>query len=425
MAMTDLGIVRRSLLGRWFATATTVVTVGVAVGLLLVLIALRSAGEQAFARGTGNTHILVSADSSPLNSVLNAVFYMGTPARAVNLSRFDALSKDPRVAWAIPVVQGDSYKGFPTLATTNDFFTKFEPVSGTPWAFAQGSGFKKTFDVVLGAEAASGTGLKIGDELHVSHGTPDPDDKAGHEHEEFHYTVAGILAPTATSHDRAVFITTDSTWLVHAHDLRKAAKNPLEPALENLTDNERKVTGLYIRVRGRGNTDTPATLPQLYEELRKDGALTVAQPAKQVEALFKVVSGVDRIIFALAAAVLVSTAITIMLVLYQAMELRRRQVAVLRVLGASRGRVFMLALTEAAVIGLAASVLGVALAFFGSYAVVFAVHERMGLTITPSLDARWMFAVAAGTTVLACLAGVVPAAAAYRTDVLRNLRPIG
>lgn len=425
MAMTDLAIVRRSLLSRWFATATTILTVGVAVGLLLVLIALRSAGEQAFARGTGNTHILVSADSSPLNSVLNAVFYMGTPARAVPLSRFDALSKDPRVAWAIPVVQGDSYKGFPTLATTNDFFTKFEPVAGEPWVFAQGDGFKKTFDVVLGAEAAQGTGLKVGSELHVTHGTPGPDDHSGHEHDDFHYHVAGILAPTATAHDRAVFITTDSTWIIHAHDRREAAKDPLGVTLENLRDNERLITGLYIRIRGRNNSDTPPTLPQIYEELRKDGTITVAQPAKQVEALFKVVSGVDRIIFALAAAVLFSSAVTIMLVLYQAMELRRRQVAVLRVLGASRLRVFMLALTEAAVIGMAASVLGIALAFIGVHVVVFGVHQSIGLTITPSLDARWIFSVAAGTVVLACLAGVVPAASAYRTDVLRNLRPIG
>jgi putative ABC transport system permease protein len=93
--------------------------------------------------------------------------------------------------------------------------------------------------------------------------------------------------------------------------------------------------------------------------------------------------------------------------------------------GASRGRVFMLALTEAAVIGVAAAALGIALAFIGAYVVAWGVYQSIGLTITPSLDARSIVAVAAATVVLACLAGVVPAASAYRTDVLRNLRPIG
>lgn len=424
MAMTDLTIVGRSLAGRWFATATTIATVGIAVGLLLVLIALRSAGEQAFARGTGNMHLLVSADSSPLNSVLNSVFYMGKPSAAKPLASFNALRADPRVSWSIPVVHGDSYKGYPTLATTNDFFTSFEPAQRDPWRFVQGTAFKGTFDVVLGSEAAAGTRLKLGDHIHLSHGASGEGEHA-HEHGEFDFHIVGILAPSATAHDRAVMITTEATWLVHAHDLRLAAKNPVEPTVENLRDDEKPITGLFIRVKGRANTDAPPALQELYSELRRDGTITVAQPGAQITSLFRVVGGIDRIIFALAAAVLVSTAVTIMLVLYQAMELRRRQVAVLRVLGASRMRIFMLALTEAAVIGIAASALGVAIAFIGAYGVAAAVHQQIGLAIAPQLDARWVLSIVAGTTALACLAGMVPAASAYRTDVLRNLRPVG
>ncbi|MBY0307963.1 MAG: ABC transporter permease [Phycisphaerales bacterium] len=426
MAMTDLSIVRRSLLsgGRWFATATTVLTVGIAVGLLLVLLSLRSAGEQAFSRGTGNMHLLVSRDTSPLNSVLNAVFYMGVPARAEEVGRFDPLRRDPRVAWAVPVLQGDSFKGHPTLATTPEFFTSFQPAPEGPWRFAQGGLPGGTFDVVLGGRAAAETGLRVGDTLHITHGTPGRGGgERGHEHEEFTFEVVGVLEPTATAHDNAVFTTLESAWLIHAHERRGKGGDGEEPTVANLRPDEKLVTGLYVRVRGRG--DTAATLPQLYEELRKDGTITVAQPGQQVTGLFKVVSGIDRIVFALAAAVLVSSAVTVMLVLYQAMELRRRQVAVLRVLGASRGRVFMLVLTEAAVIGVAASVLGCVLALTGSQGVAAAVRGRFGLTVTPSLDARWVVSVAAGTVLLACLAGVVSAAAAYRTDVLRHLRPIG
>ena len=425
MAMTDLTIVRRSLAGRWFATVTTVFTVGIAVGLLLVLVAMRSAGEQAFARGTGNMHLIVSADSSPLNSVLNTVFYAGAPSRSIPFARYESLRSDPRIEWALPVVQGDSYKGFPTVATDPSYFEKFKPAQETAWSFAAGGPFSTQQQIVLGADVAAKTRLRIGDTITVKHGT---DDHAGHDHGDFPFTVVGILHRTSTSHDRAIFMNLDSAWLIHAHDLREDAVKKgrpfVEPTAANLTADEKPVTGVYIRLRSRPGSDTPPTLATVFDELRRDTAITVAQPAVQIRGLFQVVSGIDRIIFALALAVLVSTAVTIMLVLYQAMELRRRQVAVLRVLGASRPRVFMLALTEAAVIGLAASILGIALAYIGAHFVAFALHRQLGLTITPSLDPRWIFSIAAGATALACLAGIVPAAAAYRTDVLKNLRPL-
>jgi putative ABC transport system permease protein len=399
-----------------------VLTVGVAVGLLLVLIALRSAGEQVFARGTGNIHLIVSADSSPLNSVLNTVFYAGAPARKISLTRLDTLRADPRIDWALPVVQGDNYKGFPTVASEPEYFQKFRPAPDATWTFAQGRPFAAQQELVLGAEAAAKSRLKLGDKVVVTHGT---DPNGTDVHTDFPFTVVGVLAPTGTAHDRAVFMNLVSVWLMHAHDLREEAGDKEEPTAANLRLDEKPLTGIYLHLRSRAGSETPPTLPQVFEELRKDTSITVAQPADQVKKLFTIVSGVDKIIFALAAAVLFSTAITIMLVLYQAMQLRRRQVAVLRVLGASRGRVFMLALTEAAVIGVAASLLGVALAFAGSYVVAAGIHSQLGLTVTPSLDARWLVSIGAGTVLLACVAGLVPAATAYRTDVLRNLRPIG
>lgn len=424
MAMTDFNIVTRSLTGRWFATATTILTVGVAVGLLLVLASMRNAGEQAFARGTGNMHLLVSADSSPLNSVLNTVFYAGAPGRKLPYARYETLRADPRVDWALPVVQGDNYKGFPTVATIPEYFTRFYPADNTPWTFATGECFSTQQEIVLGSEAAAKTGLKVGDKITVTHGT-EAHGEHGHDHDAFPFTVVGILAPTATAHDRAIFMNLTSAWLIHAEDLREKAGNKEEPTEANLTPDEKPLTGLYINLRTRPGSTTPPTLAALFNELRADTSITVAQPADQVRKLFEVVSGIDRIIFALAAAVLFSSAITIMLVLYQAMELRRRQVAILRVLGASRGRVFMLVLTEAAVIGVAASVLGVFLAYIGAHAVAYAVFHTLGLTITPSLDPRLVASIVSGAIALACLAGIVPAAVAYRTDVLRNLRPIG
>src|SRR5258705_6770351 len=138
--MTDFPIIRRSLIARLFSTVTTIVSVAVAVALMLVLLSMKDSGQRAFERGSGNMHLLVSRDASPLDSVLNGVFYARAPAKPILWPEYERLLKMPIASlggaplsevleYAIPIQQGDSYRGFPTLATTPDFFTRFRPAA--------------------------------------------------------------------------------------------------------------------------------------------------------------------------------------------------------------------------------------------------------------------------------------------------------
>lgn len=433
--MTDLSIIRRSLTSRLFSSTTTIITVAVAVALMLVLLSMRDAGRRALERGSGNMHLLVSADTSPLTSVLNAVFYAKAPARAMPYDRATALADNPLVEWALPVAQGDNYKGYPTLAVEPSFFEKFEPIAGGD---AQGSGkFRlaagkfpapgEHFAVVLGASAARGTGLQIGDTLVVTHGTSTAE--AGHVHDDHPFKVIGILQPTGTAHDRAVFISLMSTWILHADDFRASRGDKEEPTPDNLRAGEKLITGIYTRARGRASSggavggNAPATLPQLFSELRKDPTITVASPSQQIDQLFVIVGNIDKLFLAVAAVVMLSSAVTIMLVMHTAMEARKKQIAVLRVLGASKGRVFSLALTEAAILGLLGAAFGVLLAVGGVILTAGAVRKQLGLVIEPRVEITWAIVLLAAAVLLACLAGLIPAWRAYRTNVLANLRP--
>ncbi|MCP9874827.1 ABC transporter permease [Synechococcus sp. Cruz CV-v-12] len=418
--MTDFSIIRRSLTSRLFSTASTVLTVAVAVALMLVLLSMRDAGRRSLERGSGNMHLLVSADTSPLTSVLNAVFYARAPARALPLTRATELGKNPMVEWALPVAQGDNYKGYPTLAVPREFFGRFEPVAGQPFKLAAGKFPADDFDIVLGAAAARGSGLAIGDKVVVTHGTGS---EGGHEHDEHPYVVSAVLAPTGTAHDRAVFISLVSTWIMHADDFRKKRGDPEEPTAANLRESEKLITGIYVRGKGRAGSDTPATLPQLFSELRSDPTLTVASPSQQIDQLFKIIGNIDKLFIAIAGVVLLSSAVTIMLVMHNTMELRKRQIAVLRVLGASRGRVFSLVLTESAILGLLGAGLGVALAAGGAVATAAAVRGQLGLVIEPRIEVLWAVVLVGASVGLACLAGLLPAVRAYRTNVLASLRP--
>jgi putative ABC transport system permease protein len=443
MALTDFTIIRKSMTSRMFSTVTTALTVGIAVGLMLVLLSMRDAGSRAFERGSGNMHLLVSRDSSPLESVLNGVFYVNPPRASMPWAKLEELERRFPLEYAVPVQQGDSYRGFPTLATTPEFFAYFRPATDTGWKLASGQYFEKEWQVVLGSAAAAETRLRLHDKIVMTHGSGGSrEGKGGHVHNQFKFEVVGILEPTGTAHDRALFINLNSSWVLHAFDRIEAEERKKKGGgeaedhdhdhdhdaapigTEALTDADRQITGIYMRVAGRPGKDATAALPGVFEMIRKDG-LTVAAPSDQIRRLFVIVGNINQIILAMAGAVMVSSGIAIMVALYNSMEQRRRQIAVLRVLGCSRPRIFGLVVTESAILGILGAACGFVLSLIAGVIVATVMRERLGLIIQPVYSPDWVVGVLIGAVILAAVAGIVPAVMAYRTPVVKNLKPIG
>ncbi|RMH26210.1 MAG: ABC transporter permease [Planctomycetota bacterium] len=419
MALTDWNIVSRSMTGRLFSTAVTVLSVGVAVALMTLLLSMKASGRAAFERGTGNAQMLISREPSALTSVLNSMFYADAPGGPIPWADFEQLRDSYPFAWAIPTQLGDSYRGLPVMATTTEFFTAFQPAAGESFRVAEGRLFEKPFEIVLGAEAAERTNLTVGSVINLSHGAPRQ--PGTHVHNEFDYEVVGILGFTGSPHDRALFTDLESSWTLHAHDRRvDQLGDGVKTTPADIQESDKLITGIYASLGPR-----TAALTQVLSELRRDPDWTVAQPADTIRGLFSIVSSVDQILVAMAAAVLVSSGVSIMLALYNSMEQRRRQVAVLRVLGASRWRVFNLVLTESAAIGLMGGAAGVLGGIVFGTVVSGILEARLGLVVRPSLPVDGYLAMVLGTIVLAMLAGVAPAVLAYRTPVVRHLRPIG
>ena len=424
--LTDWQIVVRSLRARPLSTWVTVGMVATSVALLLVLLGMRSSARSAFDRGSGNMHLLVSSDPSPLVAVLNGIFYANAPANPISWSKYQQIRGGFPYQWAIPTQQGDSYRGFPTMATTADFLLKFEPVAGEPWRFASGRAFERPFEIVLGSAAARGTGLRLGQQVFLTHGSGSSREgggHAGHVHTEYPFTVVGILEPTGSAHDRALVIDLESSWILHAFDRRERAGIHEKTTAADLTDEDRMVTGILLRLPTRAGSDASAAMQQQFDALRRDTSIVVAQPAQQIERLFEIVGNVDGLFLGMAAVVLVSSAVGVMLALYNSMAARSRQIAVLRVLGASRGRVFGLVLTESLLISMAGAAAGVVLAYLGGMAASAWLKASIGLVIDPALDLRGTVIVAGGTVALGAVAGILPAWRAYQVPVADSLRP--
>jgi putative ABC transport system permease protein len=193
----------------------------------------------------------------------------------------------------------------------------------------------------------------------------------------------------------------------------------------DLEEQDRVVTGILLRLPSREARSAPPALVSQYDRLRRDPSITAAIPANEVERLFGIVASLDVLFIAMAAATLVSSAVAILLSMLNSMGERRRQVAILRVLGASRARIFWLVLTESTLVGLVGAVAGVAICIVVLFAATQWMLGAHGIVIAPELDSRSAVLVAMGTTVLAAIAGIVPSVLAYRTSVARNLRPLG
>lgn len=438
MHVDDTTIIRRSITGRSFSSAVTAITVAVGVALVLILLSMRSAGERAFQRGTGNMHMLITQDAGELASVLNSIFYASAPNASIPRERFDALTAEYPFAFAIPTTLGDSYRGSPVVGTTPDYFTEFRPAPSQSWSLKTGAAFPKgtdaegdeLFQAVVGADASTLHGLRVGDRITITHGLSRNDPNA-HEHDEFTFTVVGILNPSATPHDRAIFIPIAASWVVHAQDRLYVEIGPEAPIAtpDDLQPIDTQITGVYARVLTRGGTNDSAGLTggalQVYEAIRRGREFTIAYPPYEVAGLFNIVGNINAILVGLALAVLVSSGVTLMLAMYNTMEQRRRQIAVLRVLGCTRARVFALVITEAAVLGFLGALLGVAVSFIGVRVVAAALQQATGVVVRPDLALRWTMLTILITVVLASIAGLIPALTAYRTSVVRNLRPIG
>ena len=426
--LTDGQVVLRSMRARPLSTWVTVAMVATGVGLLLVLLGMRSSARTAFDRGSGNVHLLVSSDPSPLVAVLNGIFYANAPSNPISWAKYQQIRGGFPYQWAIPTQQGDNYRGFPTMATTPEFLSKFEPVAGEPWRFAAGRAFEKPFEIVLGAAAAKGSGLRLGQQVFLTHGSGasregGDDPHAGHVHTEYPFTVVGILEPTGSAHDRALVIDLESSWILHAFDRRERAGIHEKTTAADLTDEDRMVTGILLRLPTRAGSDASAAMQQQFDTLRRDTSIVVAQPAQQIQRLFEIVGNVDGLFLGMAAVVLVSSAVGVMLALYNSMAARSRQIAVLRVLGASQGRVFGLVLTESLLISMAGAAAGVALAVVGGMAASAWLKASIGLVIDPTLDLRGTVIVVGGTVALGALAGILPAWRAYQVPVADSLRP--
>ena len=299
----------------------------VGVALVCAVLALRHESERALSRDAGLYDLVAGGKGSPLQLVLSSVYHIDSPTGNLPYADFELFQRDPRILWSAPVGLGDNYAGYRIVGTETQFFDLPDRQGKPFFQFAQGRRFEERFEVVLGSQVAQSTRLEIGDTFFGTHGLVEV--PGAEVHRDFPYRVCGILAPTGTAQDRAIFGTLASVWEIHETEDRLHSAIQGSALLEGRQ--ERETTAILIRLK------TPGLRLWMADEIRKgtDGIATV--PINEILRFQRGIIGpAQKALLAVASAVVGVACLTVLITLHQAAERRRRDIAILRSLGANR-----------------------------------------------------------------------------------------
>jgi putative ABC transport system permease protein len=414
-----LFLAARSAWNRRLTLGLTLVAVALSVTLLLGVVRIRQEARDSFAQSVSGTDLVVGARTSPVQLMLYAVFRLGEATNNMRWQSYQVLASHPEVAWSIPLSLGDSHRGFPVLGTSTAYFEHFHYGSSQALAFSSGKPFADVFDAVLGAEVAEHLGYHLGDHITLSHGMSG---EGLAEHGDKPFAVVGILAPTGTPVDRTVHISLEAMEAIHL-DWQGGAPMPgfTIPAEYvrkfDLTPTE--ITAALVGLKSRA----AVFKMQRYINDSMPEPLLGVLPGVALNQLWQVVGIAERTLLAVSAMVVVVGLSGLIAVILASLGERRRELAILRSVGAKPSDVFLLLTAEGLFVTVLGALLGVLLLTVLTALLGPSAQSHFGLVIEPKwVSAEEIMLLAAVVGVGLC-ASLVPGYRAYKLSLADGLTP--
>jgi putative ABC transport system permease protein len=418
-----LALVLCNAFSRRGTLALVVLCVALSTFLLLGVERLRSDVRENFAQSVSGTDLIVGARTGSMQLLLYAVFRVGGATNNVRTESLEQIAKHRAVAWMVPLSLGDSHRGFAVLATTTGYFEHFRYGDRQPLALAEGRAFSGDpaglYEVVLGAEVADRLGYRLGERLTLSHGGGEIQ---GNDHADKPFTVVGILQRTGTPVDRTLHISLQAMQAIHidwaagvplpgqrisAEDARQA---DLEP---------KQVTAALLGLKNR------AAVFAVQREVADFEAepLMAVLPGVALDELWAVVGAGERALLAMSAMVAVVSLAGLVAVVLAGLNERRRELAVLRAVGAAPRHVLAMLAIEGAAVTLLGVLLGAAAVALAVLAAAPWLQAQYGIVLRLAAPTAGQWVLLAAVLAAGFLASLVPGWRAYRLSLADGLSP--
>jgi putative ABC transport system permease protein len=403
----------QSLRNRSLTAVLTVLGIAVSVLLLLGVEKVRTGARQSFADTISGTDLIVGARSGSLQLLLYSVFRIGNATNNVTWQSYQDIARQPDVDWIVPLSLGDSHRGFRVLGTTTDYFTRYKYRRGHGLAFAAGKPFSDLFDVVIGADVADTLGYKVGDRIVVAHGLGSV---SFVEHEDKPFHVSGILAKTGTPVDKTLHVSLEAIEAIHvdwqsgmpapgqgvsADDVRKMQLQP------------KAVTAAFVGLKSKLATFRMQRAINDYSQ----EPLSAIIPGAALQELWGLVSTAETALSVISAMVVATALLGMVTTILTSLNERRREMAILRSVGARPTTILGLLVVEGTLLTLTGVILGTLLLYIALYALRPVIDRAYGLDIGIGPPASSDLMILGAVVLAGIVASIIPALRAYRLSV--------
>ena len=426
----------KSFRNRKFSVGLAITSITLSVALLLGVEILRNEAKRSFASTVSGTDLIVGARSGSVNLLLYSVFRIGNPTNNIDWHSYEEIRDLPGVKWSIPLSMGDTHKGFRVIGTDQNYIEHYRYARDRHLSLSRGNWFEHEDETVLGAEVAAKLGYQLGDKIVVAHGAGD---ESFIKHNDQPFRVVGVLAATGTPVDRSVHVSLagfdhmHEAWQQggdeHGHDplaaLTKGADQGAEEAHDEHEEHEENAEhgdeySISAFMLGLESRAAAIGLQRRINQF-EDEPLSAILPGVALLELWEIVGLVENTLLAISVFVVIVGIFSMLIILTTSINERRREMAILRAMGARPGHVFSLILGEAIFITLTGIVLGIMLVFsmiaFGQGWIASEFGLYIGLKLF-SLNQVYIVLLVA---LFGCLIGLVPGIRMYRYSLIDGM----
>jgi putative ABC transport system permease protein len=442
--MSILQLAWRNIIKNPLNLLMSIILFGLGVGLISFLLLFNHQLKDKFDKNLAEIDLVVGAKGSPLQMILCNMYHVDNPTGNIPIKNAALLLKDlhPLIKKAIPLSLGDNFKTYRIVGTNHDFPALYSAKlnEGKLWA--------KDFEVTIGKSVAEETGLKLGDKFVSSHGFIADD----HAHDEQSFVVVGILEGTGAVVDQLILTNTASIWLVHAghgdeaednasednhnheaegheghaHEEQAQTEDNHEHGDSHQHDNsnadllhhqDQEITSVLIQYKSRTNFQAL----NFGRNINENTEMQAASPAIEINRLYNMIGVGTEALRWLAILIAMVSALSIFISLFKSMRERKYELAIIRVLGAGRIKVFMLIILEGLILAIIGFLIGTALSHIGMELVAkyLKADFRYSFTGWKFLDEEWW--VLGVSLILGIIASIIPAIQAANTDINKTL----
>ena len=387
-----------------FNTMLSLLLMAFGVGIISLLLLLNKSVEEKLQGNLNGIDMVIGAKGSPLQLILSSIYHIDNPTGNILLEEVNKIKSNPMIESTIPLSFGDSYKGFRIVGTTHAYPKLFQV------NFQAGKLWNKSMQVVIGSDIVEACQLKMGSTFYSSHGLVE----GGEIHNKHAFKVVGILDKSNTIIDQLILTNSESISTVHNH--KKDSNHTHEGVVGSCSDDHSEmITAMLVKFR------SPVGFIRMPRQVNETTNLQAAVPAFEISRLISLLGLGVRSINMIAFFIILVSALSIFISLYNSLKSRRYELALMRVHGATRFQLVKLVFQEGMLISILGLFLGILFSRLILYVVSFFIHHNYSFySIQLGLikEELWLFPIA---LFVGFIASLIPIIQAYYINIPKTL----